>query len=72
MAKKKSKKIVSPKDESELEAGGTSRFQCSDCLVEFEVCYEPKAKETLVTPGSIESEVVEYCPFCGSDNIEPV
>ena len=45
--------------------GETKRVECSSCLTEFDITYEPKAKgydRKDVSPGDI-----SYCPSCGSD-----
>lgn len=55
-----------------MKAGTTFRFDCqnSECMVEFEVTYEPKAKGNKKEASNIEEDDVTNCPFCGSDTVE--
>jgi len=50
-----------------MEAGKTERWDCDDCGTEFEVTYEPKAKDSPREAENIEPKEVTVCPFCGSD-----
>lgn len=49
-------------------AGEEIRLYCGDCLTEYEVLLEPKAKgaedDGYLLGGS---KVVAVCPFCGKD-----
>ncbi len=51
-----------------LEAGQTGRYNCGDCLTEYEVTLEPKAKSA--SAHGIDPKAPKYCPFCGSDIVE--
>ena len=52
-----------------MKAGETLRLQCDSCSVEFEVTLEPKAKGDKSAQEAIDPESVEYCPFCGDENV---
>jgi hypothetical protein len=66
MAKKKATKSPDPQDSLELKAGVAVRFECDDCMTEFEVCLEPKARGLPDAQAQIEPKEIELCPFCGS------
>lgn len=51
-----------------MRPGQTFRFDCDECLTEFEVCLEPKAKESK-EGAKMEPDDVKHCPFCGSDSV---
>lgn len=53
-------------------AGQTERYQCNNCMQEFDVILEPKAKEVPDTEKPTDKAAVGYCPFCGEDQIEQV
>lgn len=48
-----------------MECGETVRFDCTDCMTEFEVTLEPKYKNAKGNQSG-DAKPVEYCPFCGS------
>lgn len=50
-----------------MKAGETERFDCSSCNAEFEVTFEPKAKDDPAAVKSIKPADVTCCPFCGDD-----
>lgn len=54
--------------EHELAAGEALRAYCNDCDREFELTYEPKAQAE--DRDHVEAAAVEFCPFCGSNNLE--
>jgi len=67
-AKKAAKKTVTLKtnDETvELGAGQMERFYCNECDAEFDLTYEPKARDCPQEAEYIGSKEVGYCPFCG-------
>ena len=53
-----------------VKPGDTVRCFCGTCLAEFEVCNEPKAKDSHDASGSFETREVEFCPFCGADDVD--
>ena len=53
-----------------MKAGQTERFYCEDCLAEFEVTYEPKAKG--LNDIDIEEKFLHMCPFCGKTITEEI
>lgn len=51
--------------------GESRRYQCDDCLVEFEITNEPKCAE-METITHDKSNTPSHCPFCGSNNFTEV
>lgn len=54
-----------------IEPGDMLRFQCPDCLTEFEVTLEPKC-ETEESRRGMTAKHASFCPFCGKQTIEEV
>lgn len=50
-----------------MNAGETVRVDCDGCGCEFEVCYEPKARDKPKEAKGIDPKKVTVCPFCGGD-----
>lgn len=50
--------------------GGTTRVDCTDCDTEFEVVLEPKIRDGFSIAGTMPAQKVQYCPFCGSKQVE--
>ncbi len=48
-----------------MKAGETERFDCDECLIEFEVTLEPKAKGSKELSEAVAT--VTVCPFCGEE-----
>lgn len=59
-----------------IEFGGEVRCQCNECDQEWEICLEPKFAEMdpeqARKQGAGQTRVVQFCPLCGSTNIEEV
>ena len=57
-----------------MKAGDKNRIQCNECDVESEVIFEPKAvglsTAELEEKGLNETNDINSCPFCGSDQFE--
>ncbi len=51
-----------------IKPGETIRADCNNCGSEFEVTYEPKAKNPNAVPGVSAAELL-HCPLCGSESI---
>ena len=67
MAKKKKQAfVITNASAGRLAPGQAKRFCCDRCFLEFEVCLEPKQRESV--SDCIETEMVEYCPFCSCTN----
>lgn len=47
-----------------MKQGETARYYCPDCNREFEVCLEPKYRNTPGM-GVGKDEKANHCPFCG-------
>lgn len=54
-----------------INPGETTRIQCEECVVEFELTLEPKAKGNPNASG-VPTQSVDLCPFCGSEELEVV
>jgi hypothetical protein len=52
-----------------LSPGETARYSCDQCSTEFEVTLEPKAKGDNKEQAKIESQTVDFCPFCGEEDV---
>ncbi len=50
--------------------GESVRADCIDCATEFEVVLEPKVKEGVARAGTLPAQKVQFCPFCGGENVE--
>lgn len=53
-----------------LKAGETRWYQCNDCMREYEITLEPKAKDSYEKPPDRAAPVA--CPFCGETDVEEV
>ena len=54
-----------------LEPSETILTQCLECDREFELTFEPKAKDmTFRERRGIDPVLLRYCPFCGSENLD--
>ena len=52
-----------------MKAGESQRYDCTDCVFEVEVTYEPKARDNpKAAKGMPESGgPAKFCPFCGTE-----
>lgn len=54
-----------------VKPGEAVRIDCPDCMAEFEVTYEPKAKGMPDKAKGIEPmDEIAYCPACGG-SVDP-
>ena len=70
-AKKTDVKLVQRAEYIAMTGGDTQLFMCDSCCAEFELTYEPKARDGgdhLDMP----TKFVCYCPFCGSESVARV
>jgi len=51
----------------EMNAGEKIRFECNVCHVVFDVTYEPHHKGNPEV--SDDEQTVDFCPFCGEENV---
>lgn len=52
--------------------GKQQRFYCEDCSTDFIILHEPDYTEPAMRKAfGGEAKVVEGCPFCGSEDVNP-
>ena len=59
------------KAEMMIPVGEKRRFYCPDCTTEFVILHEPDYQDPQMRESfQGESNQVEWCPFCGLENVE--
>lgn len=53
-----------------MKAGESITYTCGNCSQEFEVVLEPKARLMPVERRPEDTATVDYCPFCGSTELD--
>lgn len=54
-----------------LNPGQTTRFQCDECSIQFDLEHEPQARENG-TRAEMDSAEVAYCPYCGTPALRAI
>ena len=59
-----------PREAFPVQPGDTLRYYCEGCEAEWDVTFEPKAKEDKASAKEMGAAEVRFCPACGCDEIE--
>ena len=55
---------------TKLKVGESAKMYCEDCSTEFELIHEPDYQDPAMAKAfGGKPKVVDYCPFCGDENV---